>query len=172
MGLLDHLGFEFKERNAFHRGMSRFVSTPIGSWFGKWLVPFLDRLVFRITDGGNTAVGWLAGLPMIWLTTKGRRTGKLRRSPLLAFPFEDDLAIIGSNFGQAHHPGWALNLESQSEAELEHKEHTLPVQVRRAVEHEIDRIWEAAAHWYPGYRRYRNVVTGREIKLFILQHRS
>lgn len=168
MGLVERLAFEYRRRNPVHRGVAGFVSTRFGSWVGKWAVPFLDRLVFRITAGDNTAVGWLAGMPMIWLTTKGRRSGKARRQPLLAFPFEDDLAVIGSNFGRRRHPGWALNLDAHPHAEVEHRDQSVRVTARRAVGDEIERIWESATQRYSGYARYR--MAAREIKLFILEH--
>lgn len=169
MALVDELSFHYQPRNAAHRAIGRLVSTPLGSWIGKWAVPALDRLVFRFTRGKATAVGWLAGLPMVWLTTVGRRSGARRRQPLLAFPFEHDLAIIGSNFGQRHHPGWALNLEANSEAHLEHRGSTVGVKARRAVGGEIERIWLKAIEHYPGYARYRAKVSTREIRLFILE---
>ena len=168
MGLVEKLGFEYRRQNPVHRGIAGFVSSSFGSWVGKWAVPFLDRFIFRITAGDNTAVGWLAGMPMIWLTTKGRRSGEARRQPLLAFPFEDELAVIGSNFGQRHHPGWALNLDAHPHAEVEHRDQSVPVTARRAVGDEIERIWESATQRYSGYARYRTVA--REIKLFILEH--
>lgn len=168
MGLVQRLGFEYGRQNVIHRGIAGFVSTKVGSWIGKWAVPFLDRLIYRITAGGNTAVGWMAGMPLIWLTTRGRRSGRSWRRPLLAFPFEDDLAVIGSNFGQRHDPGWALNLDAHPYAEVEHGEQTVGVKARRAVGDEIEAIWEAAIRRYSGYARYR--TADREIKLFILEH--
>ncbi len=171
MGLVEHLGFELGESNRLHRAAGQFFSTSFGTWIGRRIAPFFDRLFHRITSGRQTAVRWLLGLPVVWLTTRGRKTGESRRQPLSAFPFEDDLAVIGSNFGQRRHPGWALNLDAFPHAQLEHKDSMVDVVARRAVGDEIDRIWAIASERYRGYANYRRRAN-REVKLFILQHRQ
>ncbi|MDX1468001.1 MAG: nitroreductase family deazaflavin-dependent oxidoreductase [Acidimicrobiia bacterium] len=169
MGLVDRLGFSYHDQNALQRGIVRFVSTDFGSWAGKRLTPLLDRFVFRITAGGNTATSWFAGLPLIWLETIGRKTGKVRRQPLLGFPLEQNLGLIGSNFGHPDHPGWALNLDSNPRARIEFEGKVVPVEARRASPVEVEQIWDMAAQRYPGYARYRERVTNREILLFVLE---
>lgn len=65
------------------------------------------RPVYRRTNGRRTAANLLSGLPVIILTTTGARTGRPRTVPVLGFPTTDGLAVIASNFGQEHHPGWS-----------------------------------------------------------------
>ena len=168
MGLVDRLGFAYGDQNSLQRGIVRFVSTDFGSWVGRRLTPLLDRLVFRITAGGNSATSWFAGLPLIWLETTGRKTGKTRRQPLLGFPLGQGLGLIGSNFGYSEHPAWALNLDSNPQALVEFEDKSVPVTARRAKPEEADRIWDMAARRYPGYARYRERITNREVMLFVL----
>ena len=50
------------------------------------------------------------GLLALLLTTIGRRSGEPRVSPLLYMRHEDDFVVVGTNFGQRHHPAWTANL--------------------------------------------------------------
>lgn len=71
--------------------MQRFVTT-------------LHTLAYRFS--GGRIGGTLIGLPMLLLTTWGRRTGKLRTAPLLYLPVDGMMVIVGSNGGAAQHPTW------------------------------------------------------------------
>jgi deazaflavin-dependent oxidoreductase (nitroreductase family) len=46
------------------------------------------------------------------VTTTGRRSGLRRTTHLIAVPYGDTLALLGTNFGQPATPAWALNLEA------------------------------------------------------------
>ena len=75
------------------------------AWF---FVPF-HRLLFRLSNG--RLLGRLEGEGILILVTRGRKSGKVRSSPLMYFQFpgSSDLIVVASNYGQDHHPGWFLN---------------------------------------------------------------
>lgn len=75
------------------------------AWF---FVPF-HRFLFRLSKG--RLLGRLEGTGVLVLVTRGRKSGKLRSSPLMYFQFlgSSDLIIVASNYGQDNHPGWFLN---------------------------------------------------------------
>lgn len=84
------------------------ASTRPGAWaFSKSIAP-VDRLLFKVTKGRWTTPEILAGLPVIMVTTTGRKSGERRTSPLVGVPVGDDLAIVGTNFGQPRTPGLGL----------------------------------------------------------------
>ena len=56
--------------------------------------------------------GKLLGLPVLLLTTRGRKSGLLRTKALMYLPYLDDYVVIASNPGQEHHPMWWLNLQN------------------------------------------------------------
>ena len=60
-------------------------------------------------------------VPSLVITTTGRRSGQPRSNPLLYVPDGDAYVVIGSNWGQQHQPGWALNLLAQPAAEVDVK---------------------------------------------------
>lgn len=90
------------------------ISSPVGSRFIRLLVP-LDRRVLQATKGKYTLFG-PTSLPELLLTTTGRRTGRQRTAPLSYLSDGDRLLVIGSNFGQQHHPEWSSNLLAEPEA--------------------------------------------------------
>ena len=75
-----------------------------------WFFVPLHRFLFRLS--GGRFLGRLEGVGVLILTTRGRRSGKRRSSPLLYFQFEEsaDFIVVASNYGRDQHPGWYWNL--------------------------------------------------------------
>lgn len=92
----------------------RFSSTRAGSWLIRTLTPVDRRLLMR-SNGRYTVLGPL-GSPVMLLTTTGAKSGLPRITPLLYARDRDDLIVVGSNFGQEHHPAWTGNLLKQQQA--------------------------------------------------------
>jgi len=65
--------------------------------------------------------------PVLMLTTTGRRSGAPRTTPLLYAQDGEDLVIVGSNWGQQHHPAWSANLLAHPEAEVQVGRHSRQV---------------------------------------------
>ncbi len=95
--------------------------------------PTMDRIVSRVSGGRTSVPRLMAGLPVLVLTTTGRRSGQPRASHLIAVPFADTLALIGTNFGQPHTPAWVLNLEAQPRAAVTYRGVTRDVVARPAT---------------------------------------
>ncbi|MEU4398692.1 nitroreductase family deazaflavin-dependent oxidoreductase [Micromonospora orduensis] len=136
-------------------------------WFGaaaRLLVP-ADRVVGRLTRGRVVALGLL---PSLLITTVGRRSGKPRSNPLLYVPDGDAYVVIGSNWGQTHQPGWAMNLLAEPTAEVAVKGQRIPVRAELATGAERDRLWHLLVTEWPAYRTYVQRAGGREIRIFRL----
>lgn len=107
---------------------------------------------------------------MLDLTTVGRRSGQPRTSHLIATPYAETLALLGTNFGQETTPAWALNLEAEPRATVGYRGVTREVLARPATEHETNEVFTRAASFYPGYRHYRRRVGDtRRIRVFVLE---
>ena len=65
-------------------------------------------MIYRLTRG--RALGRVAGMPVLLLTTTGRCSGRPRTTPLTYFEDGADLVVIGSNGGEDRPPAWWLNL--------------------------------------------------------------
>ena len=169
MDLLTQLGYRYRERNALRRGVVRFATTPAVSWFSARVLPTLDRLVMRLSDGGTSLSEIAAGTPVLVLTTRGARSGEPRTSYLLGIPVGDTLALIGTNFAQAGTPAWVHNLLVNPRATITYRRSQLVVQAREVFGTEYEQVFAAAALLYPGYAAYRTRLTDREPKVFVLE---
>ena len=169
MGVLKELNYEVVSANALQKVTQRFASSRPGAWvFQRTLYP-LDKVLYKATSGRLTVPGLMAGLPVIMLTTTGAKSGQQRTMPLLGIPLGEDMAVIGSNFGQTATPGWVYNLRSKPEATLGYQSKEVAVTARRATDEETERAFEAGSAFYGGYDKYRARADHREIEVFILE---
>jgi deazaflavin-dependent oxidoreductase (nitroreductase family) len=137
-------------------------------WFARTfrvLVP-LDRALGRMTRGRVVALH-IDGLPSLLITTTGRKSGEPRTNPLLYAPDGDGYVVIGSNWGQQHHPAWSGNLLANPHATVTLDGRTIPVRAELAVGAERDRLLNLALEIWPAYQTYIE-RSGREIRIFRL----
>jgi deazaflavin-dependent oxidoreductase (nitroreductase family) len=127
----------------------------------------VHRIVLRATGG---RLGWTAGgMPVIELTTTGRRSGQ-PRSTMLTSPYQEGstVAIVASRGGDDHHPAWYLNLRDHPEVTV--SVGGKPAQRMRAETagpEERDRIWPLITGDHRNYAGYQR-KTKREIPLVLL----
>lgn len=169
MGLMDDLGYEVKPANGVQRAMQHVASSRPGAWVFSKTLHLVDRPLHRMSKGRVTVPSLVAGLPVIMVTTTGRKSGEPRTMPLLGIPTGDHLSIIGSNFGQASTPGWVYNLEHDPAVEVGYGERLVAAVARPADDAEADRTFEQAGAIYPVYLKYRDRAAHREIRVFVLE---
>ncbi len=169
MGLADDLGYRLRRPNAFQRLMQSFASTRPGAWTFSRVLRHLDDALGRLTRGRTSAPELLAGLPVIDVTTTGRKSGLSRRSHLIAVPIDGTLALLGTNFGQPSTPAWVLNLEADPRATVTYRARTIEASARPANEDEKSRVLAGSAQVYGGYLKYQQRITGRRLRIFLLE---
>ncbi|MFZ2015566.1 MAG: nitroreductase family deazaflavin-dependent oxidoreductase [Nocardioides sp.] len=169
MGVADDLGYHHPRANAFQRVVQAFASTRPGAWTFSKVLRHLDNVVVRLTKGRTSAPEVLAGLPVLDVTTTGRKSGLRRTSHLIAVPVGDTLALLGTNFGQPSTPAWVLNLEADPRATVTHHRTTLEVKARPATEAEQQSVLDRAATVYGGYLKYQQRITDRRLRIFLLE---
>jgi F420H(2)-dependent quinone reductase len=128
----------------------------------------LHRLLYRVSGGRVGGRVW--DLPVVLLTTTGRRSGKRRTVPLCSFRDGDDVVVIASYGGLDQPPAWWLNLEANPHAELLDGRTRRLVTARNAGPGERERLWAEVTSRAPGYLEYERRTT-REIPVVILQPR-
>jgi deazaflavin-dependent oxidoreductase (nitroreductase family) len=121
------------------------------------------------TDGRN-GHRW-SGVYTLLLTTRGRRSGKLRRTALIYGRDGDRYLVVGSKGGAKHHPSWYLNLVEHPEAQVQVAADRFLARARPASPREKPRLWRIMTSIWPEYDRYQ-ARTSREIPLVILERRS
>lgn len=113
---------------------------------------------------GNT----LRGLPVLLLTTRGKKTGQPHTKALMYLPLEENFVVIASNLGKDDHPAWWYNLQAQPQAEVQVGANCFKVRAREADDEERERIWKALSERTSDYEQYR-AWTSRRIPLVILE---
>ena len=109
----------------------------------------------------------VAGMPVLVLTTTGRRSAKERVTPLTFFRDGSDLVVIASNGGADRHPDWYANLQLTPQAVIEIGTDKLAVTARTASAEERARLWVRITATFGLYARYQDRTT-REIPVVIL----
>jgi len=122
-------------------------------------------VVHRLSRG--RLLGRVAGMPVLLLTTTGRRSGKPSTTPLTFFRDGADLVVIASNGGSDRPPAWSLNLQRNPRAVVRIGTGELAVTARTATAEERERLWAEITATYAGYARYQQ-RTARRIPVLLL----
>jgi proline iminopeptidase len=130
---------------------------------------FGDEHVRRYREtGGEVGHKWKKGSKILLLTTKGRKTGEPRTTPLIYENADDKYVIVASKGGAPEHPGWYRNLSKNPEVELQVKDEVFPARARTAEGEEREQLWKLAAQQWPDYDAYQT-RTDREIPVVVLE---
>lgn len=123
-------------------------------------------------SGGREANTLLdTGLPVIILATKGRRTGKIRKTPLMRVEHDGRYAVVASKGGAPSHPVWYHNLKADPEAvTLQDGPEPFDGVAREVHGEEKEQWWERAVAAYPPYAEYQQ-ATDREIPVLVVSRR-
>lgn len=135
---------------------------------GPKVVPWIDRRLHALT-GGRVLVS-RALVPSLMLTTTGRRSGEPRTTPLACVPSgADTWYVVGSNFGQEHHPAWTGNLLAEPRATVAYgKDGAVPVRAELLSEDEKAEVWPRLVAVWPAYDDYVE-SSGRSLRVFRLR---
>lgn len=126
----------------------------------------LHRVVYSATGG---RVGdRIAGMPVLLLTTVGRKTGKRRTSPLTYFEEDGAIVLVASYGGRPQNPEWFENLIAAGEGDVTIGGERRHMRARRATADERARLWPRIVETYDGYAKYQ-AKTDREIPLAVLR---
>ncbi len=169
MGVTADLGYTLPRPNVFQRSVQALASTRPGAWLFAKILARLDRVFDRLMHGRTSLPEVLAGLPVVLLATTGRHSHQRRETHLIAVPFADTLALLGTNFGQPHTPDWVLNLEDHPAATVSHHGATVPVRARPATALERAAVLDDSRGVYGGYVKYQQRITGRRLRIFVLE---
>ena len=126
----------------------------------------IHPIVYRLT--GGRLLGELMGMPVLLLTTRGRKSGQLRTTPLTSLPGRDAYVVIGSFLGEPRHPGWVHNLRAEPRAQIQVGSQRLEVVAHEAEGDERAELWAAAEALGAGYEEYREQVE-RVIPVVVLE---
>ena len=114
---------------------------------------------------GNTLLD--TGLPVVIVTTRGNKSGKIRKTPLMRVEHDGQYALVASQGGAPTHPVWYHNLAADPEAvTVQDGPEVLDVRVHETSGAERDEWWERAVAAYPSYADYQR-STDRQIPVLV-----
>ena len=112
------------------------------------------------------------GLPIVIVTTRGNKTGKLRKIPLMRVEHDGAYALVASKGGSPDHPVWYYNLKADPEAvTVQDGPEPVDMRVRELRGVEREEWWERAVAAYPPYAEYQK-ATDRLIPVFLATPRA
>jgi deazaflavin-dependent oxidoreductase (nitroreductase family) len=168
MGIIQTFQYQVPKANTAQVAMQHVAASRPGAWFFSRTLHHLDRALLRLSGGQVTLPGVVAGLPVLTVTTTGARTGQRRTTPLVGVPVGEDMAVIGTSFGQPHTPGWYYNMRAEPRVEVSYRNRTIVAVAREADEEERKAIWDRGRKLYVGYDAYASRIKSRDIHIMIL----
>ncbi|RBQ18832.1 nitroreductase family deazaflavin-dependent oxidoreductase [Spongiactinospora rosea] len=124
--------------------------------------------LYESSGGTRGTTLWDTGLPVVILTTRGARSGRLRKIPLMRVEHEGRYAAVASKGGFPRHPDWYYNLRSDPHVELRDGAVCRDMTAREVTGDERAEWWERAVAAYPTYAEYQE-ETDRLIPVFVLE---
>ena len=164
--------------NAFQRFLHRLLLPRPVSAFVAVVLHHVDALLLRLTNNRYTVTEF-AGLPVLQLTTIGAKTGKQRKTMLVRLQegekilqVGEKIALIASNYGRAHNPGWYYNLKANPECQVLFNEKSATYIAHEAEGEEREKYWQLALSYYAGYEKYRARAVHRRIPVMVLKPKT
>jgi deazaflavin-dependent oxidoreductase (nitroreductase family) len=108
------------------------------------------------------------GLPVVIITYRGARSGKVRKTPVMRVEHEGRYAAVASKGGAPDHPRWYYNFRANPRVELQDGAKRQDMVAREVTGAERAHWWERAVAAYPPYAEYQE-RTSRQIPVFVLE---
>lgn len=130
--------------------------------------PWVAEQLAAIDAAGTTEVADVQGMSVAVFTIRGRRSGKLRRVPLMRVEHDGAYALVASKGGAPEHPTWYLNVTANPEVEVQDGTQRFDGVVRELSGDEREQWWERAVAAYPPYAEYQT-KTDRQIPVLVVE---
>ncbi|MGW7249281.1 nitroreductase family deazaflavin-dependent oxidoreductase [Streptomyces decoyicus] len=126
-----------------------------------------DQVALYESSGGAEGTT-MRGLPVVVLTTRGAKSGKIRKSPLMRVEHDGAYAVVASMGGAPRHPVWYHNVVADPRVELQDGPVRQDMTAREVTGEEKALWWGRAVEAYPDYDDYQE-KTDRRIPVFVLE---
>ncbi|MQA87778.1 MAG: nitroreductase family deazaflavin-dependent oxidoreductase [Streptosporangiales bacterium] len=141
------------------QGAEEVVDSPTG-----WVA---DHIRQYVETDGQEGHRW-NGFPTLLLTTRGWKSGKLRRTALIYGQDDDRYIVVASYGGSPEHPYWYRNLTADPNVRLQVGADKFAARARTATPEEKPRLWSLMTSIYQPYDEYQ-AKTSREIPVVVLE---
>ena len=138
---------------------SEYIPSPSG---------WVRRQVEKIEETGDTRSVSVMNRPVVMLTMRGRKTGAIRKVPLMRVEHDGVYAAVASQGGAPDHPQWFANLQADPRITLQDGTRSWPAVARELTGAEREAWWERCVAAYPPYADYQK-RTERLIPVLVLE---
>jgi deazaflavin-dependent oxidoreductase (nitroreductase family) len=136
----------------------------------QWVRDQVER--YEATGGREANTLRDTGLPVAIFTTRGNKSGKIRKTPLMRVEHDGAYAMVASQGGSPKHPVWYHNLKADPEAlVVQDGPEPFDARARELSGEEREMWWERAVAAYPPYAEYQK-KTDRLIPVFLAERRA
>ena len=142
--------------------MSEYIPSP-----SEWVA---DQVELYEGSGGTDGLTLRdTGLPVIIVTNTGRKTGAIRKTPLMRAMDGSNYILVASQGGAPKNPRWYANLKADPNVEIRDETQVHSMRVREVLDSvERKRLWDIAVEAFPPYQEYQE-KTDRVIPVFIAE---
>ncbi|MGW1705312.1 nitroreductase family deazaflavin-dependent oxidoreductase [Streptomyces sp. NPDC002206] len=126
-----------------------------------------DQVALFESSGGTEGTT-MRGMPVIILTTRGAKSGKIRKTPLMRVEHNGAYAVVASLGGAPRHPVWYHNIAADPRVELQDGPVRQDMNAREVTGDEKRVWWERAVEAFPDYAHYQK-KTDRQIPVLVLE---
>jgi deazaflavin-dependent oxidoreductase (nitroreductase family) len=124
--------------------------------------------LYERTGGREGNVGAESGLPIVIVTTRGRRSGKLRKVPVMRIEHAGVYAMVASNDGASRHPVWYYNVLDDPAVTVQDGPEPFDGRARELRGAEREEWWQRAVAAYPAYAQYQAGID-RQIPVVVIE---
>ncbi len=124
--------------------------------------------VDKVEAAGTTDAVDIMGMPVVLLTMRGAKSGKIRKVPLMRVEHNGVYVAVASLGGAPKNPVWYYNLKADPKLTLQDGDVTKEYVAREIEGEEYDEWWQRSVAAYPPYADYQT-KTSRKIPQFVLE---
>ena len=129
---------------------------------------WVRKQVEKYEASGGAEGNEIMGLPIVVITSRGAKSGNLRKNPVMRVEHDGVYAAVASKGGAPEHPEWFHNLVADPQVDLQDGPEPASYVARIASGEERAEWWERAVAAFPNYAEYQT-KTNREIPVFLLE---
>lgn len=129
---------------------------------------WVAKQLAKIDESGTTESVDIMGMPVAVFTIRGRKSGKLRRVPLMRVEHDGTYALVASKGGDPKHPVWYLNVTANPDVDVQDGREHHRGRVRELSGPEREEWWKRAVEAYPPYAEYQT-KTDRQIPVLVVE---
>lgn len=141
---------------------------PLQGEFAPEKTPWVAAQLAKIDEAGTTTAADIQGMSVVVYTIKGKKSGLLRRVPLMRVEHDGAYLAVASKGGAPEHPAWYHNIKANPQVSVQDGSEHFDGVAREISGAERDQWWERAVVAFPPYAEYQN-KTDRQIPLLVIE---